>query len=152
MAQAGNNGLFWKWFWSLFPLFIVYLVSGVAETNRAPFDVTEGESEIVAGFHMWNIPGSAFALFFLAEYANMILVSFAGVAVLHGRLAEAAAGLILRPDVARPGRLDSGAAGRWLLAKVFFFVQFLLHLVPRHVPALPLRPDHASGLEGVHSR
>ena len=74
-AQAGDAGPF-EWFWlPLLPLFIVYFVSGVAETNRAPFDVAEGESEIVAGFHV-EYSGSAFALFFLAEYANMILVSF----------------------------------------------------------------------------
>ncbi len=71
-AQAG--GLF-NWFWlPLFPLFIVYFISGVAETNRAPFDVAEGESEIVAGFHV-EYSGVAFAVFFLAEYANMILIS-----------------------------------------------------------------------------
>ncbi len=75
MAQAGDRGLF-EWFWlPMLPLFVVYFVSGVAETNRAPFDVVEGESEIVAG-HMVEYSGSAFALFFLAEYANMILVSF----------------------------------------------------------------------------
>lgn len=75
MAQSGNAGFF-EWFWlPLFPLFIVYWVSGVAETNRSPFDVVEGESEIVAG-HMVEYSGAAFALFFLAEYANMILVSF----------------------------------------------------------------------------
>lgn len=75
MAQAGNAGLF-EWFWlPLLPLFVVYFVSGVAETNRAPFDVVEGESEIVAG-HMVEYSGSQFAIFFLAEYANMILVSF----------------------------------------------------------------------------
>ncbi|GAB2520572.1 NADH-quinone oxidoreductase subunit NuoH [Lysobacter humi (ex Lee et al. 2017)] len=74
-AQAGNAGLF-EWFWlPLLPLFVVYFISGVAETNRAPFDVVEGESEIVAG-HMVEYSGSQFALFFLAEYANMILVSF----------------------------------------------------------------------------
>jgi NADH-quinone oxidoreductase subunit H len=74
-AQAGNAGPF-EWFWfPLLPLFVVYFVSGVAETNRAPFDVVEGESEIVAG-HMVEYSGSQFALFFLAEYANMILVSF----------------------------------------------------------------------------
>ena len=75
MAQAGNSG-FLEWFWlPMLPLFVVYFVSGVAETNRAPFDVVEGESEIVAG-HMVEYSGAAFALFFLAEYANMILVSF----------------------------------------------------------------------------
>jgi NADH-quinone oxidoreductase subunit H len=74
-AQAGGKGFF-DWFWlPLLPVFVVYFVSGVAETNRAPFDVAEGESEIVAGFHV-EYSGSAFAIFFLAEYANMILVSF----------------------------------------------------------------------------
>src|SRR5690606_35506681 len=75
LAQSGNLGAF-DWFWlPLLPLFVIFFVSGVAETNRAPFDVVEGESEIVAG-HMVEYSGSAFALFFLAEYANMILVSF----------------------------------------------------------------------------
>ena len=72
LAQAGG---FFQWYLiPLFPLFVVYLVSGVAETNRAPFDVAEGESEIVAGFHV-DYSGMAFAVFFLAEYANMILIS-----------------------------------------------------------------------------
>ena len=70
-----QSGGFTNWFLlPLFPLFLVYWISGVAETNRAPFDVAEGESEIVAGFHV-EYSGVAFALFFLAEYANMVLIS-----------------------------------------------------------------------------
>lgn len=72
LAQKGG---FLHWYWlPLFPLFVVYFISGVAETNRAPFDVTEGETEIVAGYHV-EYGGAAFAIFFLAEYANMILIS-----------------------------------------------------------------------------
>lgn len=72
LAQRGGP-LHWYWL-PLLPLFLIYFISAVAETNRLPFDVAEGESEIVAGFHV-EYSGTAFAAFFLAEYANMILVS-----------------------------------------------------------------------------
>src|SRR5271157_4180141 len=71
----GQTGGFWRWYlWPLLPLFFVYLVAGIAETNRHPFDVAEGESEIVAGFHV-EYSGVTFAVFFLAEYMNMILIA-----------------------------------------------------------------------------
>jgi len=110
-AQAGHFGA-GNWFvWPLFPLFIIYFVSGVAETNRAPFDVAEGESEIVAGFHV-EYSGSAFAIFFLAEYANMILVSFlVPILFLGGWLSPFPASV---PILGAPGWW-------WLFAKVFFF-------------------------------
>lgn len=74
IVNAQRGGIF-HWYWlPLLPLFLAYLISGVAETNRAPFDVVEGESEIVAGFHV-EYSGMGFAIFFLAEYANIILIS-----------------------------------------------------------------------------
>ena len=72
---TSQKGGILNWYWlPLFPLFIIYLIAGIAETNRAPFDVSEGESEIVAGFHV-EYSGAAFAMFFLAEYMNLILIS-----------------------------------------------------------------------------
>ncbi|MFZ5662287.1 MAG: NADH-quinone oxidoreductase subunit NuoH [Pseudomonadota bacterium] len=112
MAQAGDAGLF-EWFlWPMLPLFVVYFVSGVAETNRAPFDVVEGESEIVAG-HMVEYSGSAFALFFLAEYANMILVSFLTSIFFLGGWLSPFQGLGI-PFL-------SAGGWWWLFAKVFVF-------------------------------
>lgn len=72
----GQQGGFWNWYWiPLLPMFAVYFISGLAETNRAPFDVVEGEAEIVAGFHV-EYSGIGFGIFMLAEYAMMILISY----------------------------------------------------------------------------
>ena len=112
-AQAGGVS---NWFliW-LFPLFVVYLIAGVAETNRAPFDVAEGESEIVAGFHV-EYSGIAFALFFLAEYANMILISaLTAVFFLGGWLSPFEGLLAAGHPLAAPGF-------HWLFLKLFFFL------------------------------
>jgi NADH-quinone oxidoreductase subunit H len=81
-ASMGLNFLSWNWL-PLLPIFVVFFISGLAETNRHPFDVVEGESEIVAG-HMVEYSGMAFAMFFLAEYANMILVSVLTVTLFLG--------------------------------------------------------------------
>ena len=81
-AHAGLNFLSWNWL-PLLPILVVYFISGVAETNRAPFDVVEGESEIVAG-HMIEYSGMSFALFFLAEYANMWLIATLTVVMFFG--------------------------------------------------------------------
>ncbi len=81
-ADKGLNFLSWNWL-PLLPVFVVYFISGLAETNRHPFDVVEGESEIVAG-HMIEYSGMSFAMFFLAEYANMWLVSILAVVMFLG--------------------------------------------------------------------
>ena len=79
-----QSGSILNWFWiPLFPLFLIYFIAGVAETNRAPFDVSEGESEIVAGFHV-EYSGMAFAMFFLAEYMNLILISVLSSIIFFG--------------------------------------------------------------------
>ena len=118
-AQSGSV---LTWFWlPLLPLFGVYLISGVAETNRAPFDVAEGESEIVAGFHV-EYSGMAFAVFFLAEYANMILISaLSALMFLGGWLSPFPHAWV---DGVFP--LDDGF--HWLLLKTFFFMFMLLWL------------------------
>ncbi|MEL3952002.1 MULTISPECIES: NADH-quinone oxidoreductase subunit NuoH [Stenotrophomonas] len=124
MAQAGSSGLFDWFLLPLFPLFIVYWVSGVAETNRAPFDVVEGESEIVAG-HMVEYSGGAFALFFLAEYANMILISFLiSIFFLGGWLSpfQGWFDIQLSNQAIAPWVEWIWVGGwPWLLLKVFFF-------------------------------
>ncbi len=116
-AQSGS---LLTWFWlPLLPLFGVYLISGVAETNRAPFDVAEGESEIVAGFHV-EYSGMAFAVFFLAEYANMILISALTALLFMGGwlspLPQAWVGGVFL--------LDNGF--HWLLLKTFAFMFLFL--------------------------
>jgi NADH-quinone oxidoreductase subunit H len=106
IIHAQDGGIFnWYWFW-LFPLLMVYFISGVAETNRAPFDVAEGESEIVAGFHV-DYSGMAFALFFIAEYVNMILISALTVIFFFGGWLSPLQGI--------------APAGSWLAAPGFFW-------------------------------
>jgi NADH-quinone oxidoreductase subunit H len=115
VAQEGANALSW-FVWPLFPLFLVYFISGLAETNRAPFDVAEGESEIVAGFHV-EYSGIAFGLFFLAEYANMILITALTAIFFFGGWMSPLAGI--------PGLESSFLAQpsfAWLALKMAFFM------------------------------
>jgi NADH-quinone oxidoreductase subunit H len=118
LAQQG--GIF-DWYWlPLLPLFVIYMISGLAETNRAPFDMAEGESEIVAGFHV-EYSGAAFAVFFLAEYANMILIS--------GLTAIMFAGGWLSPFEGWPVLGDTFLAEGsiiWFLAKTVVFMFMFL--------------------------
>jgi NADH-quinone oxidoreductase subunit H len=114
LAQQGTSVASW-FIWPLFPLFVVYFISGVAETNRAPFDVAEGESEIVAGFHV-EYSGIAFGLFFLAEYANMILITALTVVFFLGGWLSPFAGI--------PGLENTFLAApsvAWLLVKMVIF-------------------------------
>jgi NADH-quinone oxidoreductase subunit H len=113
-GQQGDSFLNWYWI-PLFPMFLVYFISGVAETNRAPFDVAEGESEIVAGFHV-DYSGMAFTVFFLAEYANMILVAtLTSLLFLGGWLPP----IDIAPLNMIPGFI-------WLLLKIAFMLFFFL--------------------------
>lgn len=113
-GQQGDSFLNW-YLIPLFPMFLVYLISGVAETNRAPFDVAEGESEIVAGFHV-DYSGMAFTVFFLAEYSNMILVAaLTSILFLGGWLPP----VDMAPFTMIPGFI-------WLLLKMMFILFFFL--------------------------
>jgi NADH-quinone oxidoreductase subunit H len=113
-AAKGLNFLSWNWL-PLAPMLVVYFISGVAETNRAPFDVVEGESEIVAG-HMVEYSGMTFALFFLAEYMNMILISTLTAVMFFGGW---------QPPVSS-ALFDWVPPFFWLLAKVFVIVSLFL--------------------------
>ena len=117
-AQAGSVI---HWFWlPLLPLFVIYFISGVAETNRAPFDVAEGESEIVAGFHV-EYSGMAFSVFFMAEYANMILIAVLSALLFFGGWLSPFQGIIYLEDFFSwvPGMF-------WLLAKTSIFMFLFL--------------------------
>ncbi len=123
LAQQGSKGLF-DWYWlPLLPVFVIYFVSGVAETNRAPFDVAEGESEIVAGFHV-EYSGSAFAIFFLAEYANMILIAFLAAVLFMGGWLSPIQGWVTA-DVPWFDWLWKGG-WQWTFIKAFLFSFFYL--------------------------
>ena len=111
-ASMGLGVFSWNWL-PLLPIFLVYFISGLAETNRHPFDVVEGESEIVAG-HMIEYSGMSFAMFFLAEYANMILVSMLCVLLFLGGW--------LSPF----GFLDFIPGWIWLAIKVFIVATMFL--------------------------
>ncbi|MCG8466530.1 MAG: NADH-quinone oxidoreductase subunit NuoH, partial [Xanthomonadales bacterium] len=120
IVNAQQGGIF-DWFWlPLFPLFVVYFISGVAETNRAPFDVAEGESEIVAGFHV-EYAGSSFAVFFLAEYANMILICMLTALLFTGGWLSPFAGI---PGI--DGTFLAAPSAFWLVLKTLFFMFLFL--------------------------
>jgi NADH-quinone oxidoreductase subunit H len=124
-----QEGSVYHWFLlPLFPLFLVYLISGVAETNRAPFDVAEGESEIVAGFHV-EYSGMAFAVFFLAEYANMILISALTALLFFGGWLSPFQGILPEAVFAWPvlGPL-LGSGIHWFLLKLALFLFLFLWL------------------------
>ena len=117
----GQQGSLLHWYWiPLLPLFLIYFIAGVAETNRAPFDVAEGESEIVAGFHV-EYSGMTFALFFLAEYANMILISALAALMFLGGWLSPFQGI---PGLEQAFAWVPGLV--WLLAKMSFFLFLFL--------------------------
>src|SRR4051812_24621881 len=131
IVEHQRGGWFsWNWSW-LFPLFVVYFISGVAETNRAPFDVAEGESEIVAGFHV-EYSGIAFALFFLAEYANMILISTLTAIFFCGGWLSPFSSFFDAEKVHAIGGIGPvlayvlGDGFQWLFIKLFFFLFLFL--------------------------
>jgi NADH-quinone oxidoreductase subunit H len=121
-GQSGNYGVLNWYLIPLFPFFLVYLIAAVAELNRAPFDVAEGESEIVAGFHV-EYSGMTFAVFFLAEYANMILVStMCSIMFLGGWLSPVP--LALADAIGMPW-LAAGCPG-WLFIKLFAILSTII--------------------------
>jgi len=126
---TAQQGGVWQWFWlPLLPLCAIYFIAGVAETNRAPFDVAEGESEIVAGFHV-EYSGMAFAVFFLAEYANMILVAALTSLLFFGGWLSPLEGIVPAGlfDVAVIGTV-LGSGIHWFLLKTTFFLFLFLWL------------------------
>nr|CAA6829967.1 MAG: NADH-ubiquinone oxidoreductase chain H (EC [uncultured Thiotrichaceae bacterium] len=124
LVQSQSGSIFSWFIWPLFGLFLVYFISGVAETNRAPFDVAEGESEIVAGFHV-EYSGMAFALFFLAEYANMILISALTALLFLGGWLSPFQGLDFLANLPIVG-VFFGNGIHWFLLKTAFFLFFYL--------------------------
>ena len=119
----GQRGSVLSWYLiPLLPLFLVYFISGVAETNRAPFDVAEGESEIVAGFHV-EYSAMTFSVFFLAEYANMILIALLTSLMFLGGWLTPLTGIL--PDSMLNGTI-LGDGIHWLLAKTVFFLFLFL--------------------------
>ncbi|RDH81690.1 MAG: NADH-quinone oxidoreductase subunit NuoH [endosymbiont of Galathealinum brachiosum] len=115
---AKQAGGWTEWFWlPLFPLLAVYFISGVAETNRAPFDVAEGESEIVAGFHV-DYSGMAFAVFFLAEYANIILIAALTSLMFFGGW--------MSPFGSMSDHALLGDGTHWFILKTMFFIYMFL--------------------------
>ncbi len=115
IVEAQRGGFFSFYVWWLLPLFVVYFISGLAETNRAPFDVAEGESEIVAGFHV-EYSGMAFAVFFVAEYVNMILISALTAVFFFGGWLSPFEGWTFMPAFAQAPHFV------WFFLKITFFL------------------------------